>query len=359
MLRGLASQLRGTFTTTPEALDSASDIRNRPAAVVRPQDVEDVITVVRFCREHGIPVAARDQGQSQVAEGIALELSGLAAVHELEEDRVTVGAGILWSAVLDHTLPHRRTPPVLTDHLGLSVGGTLSTGGVGGSTFRYGLQIDNTYEVQVVTGEGELLTCSRWRNRDLFGAVLGGLGQSGLIVRATVRLVPAPSHVRVYTLPYANLADQLSDHLAVANNRGADHITGLALPGAGSQCNYHLQMVSYVTVERPADDRVLSGLNFQPGRDAAVDSTYRDWLLRTGSQPDKLAVRRRDVVVPASETQAFATEVMAEVSPAEVDHRFPVVLYALDRRKLTLPLFRVPDQEDTCFLLRIPQLSNS
>ncbi|WP_308169971.1 FAD-binding protein [Acrocarpospora catenulata] len=334
--------------------------------MVRPQDVEDVVTVVKFCRRHGIPVAPRGQGhslagQSQVAGGIVLETSGLAAVHALEEDRVTVDAGILWSAVVDHTLPHRLTPPVLTDFLDLSVGGTLSMGGIGGSTFRYGLQIDNTYELQVVTGEGELLTCSRWRDSDLFEAVLGGLGQCGIIVRATVRLIPAPSHVRVYNLPYATVADQLSDHLTVVDDGRTDYVIGLALPGAGSEWNHLLQLVSYVSAERPADDRVLSGLKFQSGLESSVDSTYRDWLMRMGPQLDELKTDGRyrlchvwsDVFVPASEIQAFAADALAEVSPSEVDHYFPVVQYAVDRRKLDLPLFRVPDQENKCFLFGI------
>ena len=45
-------------------------------------------------------------------------------------------------------------------------------------------------ELLVVTGEGKLETCSPNRNATLFNAVLGGLGQFGIIVRATVKLVP-------------------------------------------------------------------------------------------------------------------------------------------------------------------------
>ena len=58
------------------------------------------------------------------------------------------------------TLPRGLTPPVLTDYLNLSVGGTLAVGGVGATTPRYGLQSDNVLEIDVVTGRGEVLTCS-------------------------------------------------------------------------------------------------------------------------------------------------------------------------------------------------------
>jgi len=65
---------------------------------------------------------------------------------------------------------------------------------------------DNVLELQVVTGSGSLETCSREQNRDLFEAVLAGLGQCGIIVRATVRLVPSAQNARVFLLFYRNLA---------------------------------------------------------------------------------------------------------------------------------------------------------
>ncbi|GAA2879341.1 hypothetical protein GCM10010517_41600 [Streptosporangium fragile] len=292
-----------------------------------------------------------------------LETGGLSAVHSLEKDRVTVGAGILWDEVVDRTLPHGLTPPVLTDFLGISVGGTLSMGGIGGSAFRHGLQIDNTLEVQVVTGAGELVTCSRSIRKDLFEAVLGGLGQCGIIVRATVRLVPSPTHVRVYELSYDRVADQLSNHMIAVDDGRADYVLGLALPGdGGSRWNHRLQLVSFVTPSaRPDDDHVLAGLDTAPGSVSVVEIPYRDWAMRMGPQMAEIeekGLRERshawsDIFVPASEIRGFAAEALAEVSPGEVDHYFPVLFYALDRRRLGLPLFRVPEQENRCFLFGI------
>jgi len=48
-----------------------------------------------------------------------------------------------------------------------------------------------------VTGKGELVTCSEDRNSELFHAVLGGLGQFGIITRARIALEPAPHRVCV------------------------------------------------------------------------------------------------------------------------------------------------------------------
>lgn len=45
------------------------------------------------------------------------------------------------------------------------------------------------------TGEGNLVTCSAEKNSELFYAVLGGLGQFGIITRARIALAPAPKRV--------------------------------------------------------------------------------------------------------------------------------------------------------------------
>lgn len=57
-------------------------------------------------------------------------------------------------------------------------------------TYRYAYVMCTT-----VTGKGELLTCSEERNSELFHAVLGGLGQFGVITRARIALEPAPHRV--------------------------------------------------------------------------------------------------------------------------------------------------------------------
>lgn len=47
-----------------------------------------------------------------------------------------------------------------------------------------------------LTGKGEVVACSEKQNSDLFHAVLGGLGQFGIITRARIALEPAPKMVR-------------------------------------------------------------------------------------------------------------------------------------------------------------------
>jgi len=86
------------------------------------------------------------------------------------------------------------------------------------------------HELDVVTGTGEMVTCSRDMNSDLFFAALGGLGQFGVITRARIRLEPAPKRVRWVRLAYSDVATFTKDQELLISNRtgliGFDYVEG-------------------------------------------------------------------------------------------------------------------------------------
>jgi FAD/FMN-containing dehydrogenase len=83
---------------------------------------------------------------------------------------------------------------------------------------RLGAQVDHVLELDVITGAGQLVTCSRERNEELFRMALAGLGQCGIIVRARLRLIPAPEHVEMCALTYDDLTAFLSDQRRLASS---------------------------------------------------------------------------------------------------------------------------------------------
>jgi cytokinin dehydrogenase len=100
---------------------------------------------------------------------------------------------------------------VLTNNLGVSVGGTLSVAGLGIASFREGCQGDQVLELEVVTGAGDRVLCGPDREKELFDAVRSGLGLSGVIVRAVLRLVAAKPMVRTHYLLYDDLPSLMKD----------------------------------------------------------------------------------------------------------------------------------------------------
>ena len=65
---------------------------------------------------------------------------------------VDAGGEQTWINVLNATLKHGLMPRVFTDYLLLTVGGTLANAGISGAAFKYGPQISNVYELDVITG---------------------------------------------------------------------------------------------------------------------------------------------------------------------------------------------------------------
>lgn len=71
------------------------------------------------------------------------------------------------------------------------------------------------------------MTCSEKNNSELFFAVLGGLGQFGVITRARISLGPAPEQVRWFRLIYSDFTMFMRDQeLLISMDNGFDYIEG-------------------------------------------------------------------------------------------------------------------------------------
>ncbi|KAF0915966.1 hypothetical protein E2562_000601 [Oryza meyeriana var. granulata] len=220
----------------PEATARASadfgnlSVSARPAAAVlypsRPADIAALLRV-SCARPVPFPVSARGcghsiRGQASAPDGVVVDMASLGRhgaraggarlAVSVEGRYIDAGGEQLWVDVLRASLAHGLTPVSWTDYLHLTVGGTLSNAGISGQAFRHGPQISNVQELDVITGVGEMVTCSKEKVPDLFDAVLGGLGQFGIITRARIPLAPAPARARwvrfVYTSAAALTADQ-------------------------------------------------------------------------------------------------------------------------------------------------------
>ncbi|MCX4762893.1 FAD-binding protein [Streptomyces sp. NBC_01275] len=358
-------RLDGTLVVDAPSLAAAADdyghiVHHRPLAVLRPGSVADVVAMIRFCNDHCLPVAPRGQGhapfgQAQVEDGLVIETATLAGIGALGPDSTTVivGAGAKWSDVARATLAHGLTPPVFTDYLELSVGGTLSVGGLGGQAHRHGAQVDNVTALRVVTGAGELVRCSPSRRSDLFHAVLAGLGQCAVIVEATLRLVPAPETVRQYLLTYDDLETYLEDQRTLVEDRRFDYVEGQVFANAqGAFRTYVLEAAAYGPPVGPApDDTVLlRGLRHLADGVQVVDLPYWEFLDRLA--PVIAALKEAGVwtyahpwlnlVLPGESAADLSAQVLDDLTPADLGPGV-ILLYPLWSDRSAVPMFRTPD----------------
>ena len=330
------------------AVDCGRFATERPAAVLRPGSVRDLSRIVRFARRHELRVAVRGrahsiQGETLVEGGIVVDMSTLRRVPLAKHETALVDAGCSWSDVLDATLPLGLTPPVLPDYAGLSVGGTLSIGGISPTTFRYGAQVDNVVGLQVVTGEGDVVWCSKARRRDLFEAVLAGQGQCAIMARAEVRLVPAPSTVRVFQLRYADVATALGDAQRLTDDGRFDGVQMFVAPAAGAPVVVLLGTAYFTGPPEPDDARLLDGLRHQTGGVQVADLTYRRYCDRVQAPFPPLPHPALSLILPGGSAAAFVERAVERMTAADLGAFDVIQLFDWRRSAFTRPLFRVPD----------------
>jgi cytokinin dehydrogenase len=358
----------GIFSTKAEDGEKASDDfghgqQRFPSAVLWPRSPEDLIRVVQLARQNGLPIVARGQGhstggQALVESGIVVQMSSLNALCALHSDRVEVEAGMLWSSLVQTTLAHGLTPPVLPDYLHLSIGGVLSVGGIGGTSYRYGAIVDQVQELQVVTGRGQLETCSPTQQPALFEHVLAGLGQCGIIVKATLRLVPAHTHVRVFHLAYPDLAALLQDERWLLCEERFDFLVGQILPTGIGTWSYLLEAVSFFTPPTPAPQkRLLQGLTSLSAQEEEM--SYLAFSQRVCEYAQTLLIKGvwtyphpwLSVFVPSSKVEGYLGEVLANVSPTDFQG-MPILVSRLWRKHFHAPFLSTP-LEETFFLVSL------
>lgn len=357
----------GQLLTDDASLTAAADdfghaIHRRPMAVLKPGSIDDVVRLIDFTSRHGIQVAARGQGhstlgQAQVAAGVVIDMSTLATVHEINPGDALVDAGLRWSDLTRQTLPLGLAPAVLNDYIDLSIGGTLSVGGVGAQTFRQGPQVDNVLELTVVTGRGQLVTCSSTHRRQLFDAVRAGLGQFGVIVQARLRLVPALPSTRYYKAIYDDLSVFLSDLLLLIHDGRFDTVQGFVNALEGGGWNYSLEATkNFALGHEPNDAALLAGLHFLPGQESSEDIPYFDYLNRlapTVAFLQQIGVWGFphpwvDLFIPTSQAAGFISGTLAALDPVDLGQG-PVIVYPYLGDRFDAPNLRVPAGE-TFFL---------
>jgi len=208
---------RGTGMLDDHSYDFGRAKKQEPKTVICPTSIDAIKEALRG-PEADIAIRGRAHctgGQSLTAGGTVIDMKRYSKIGEITEREgighiVEVQAGASWKDVFNYCLGRGLIPPVYADWLDLTVGGTVSTGGVGQCSFKKGLQADNVIALEVVTGMGEVLYCDGDENQFLFNLVRGGLGQYGVISRAWVKLETAPKMVAVHKLLYTDLHQYLA-----------------------------------------------------------------------------------------------------------------------------------------------------
>jgi decaprenylphospho-beta-D-ribofuranose 2-oxidase len=188
-----ATLLTPELSVVPAVVTGWGGGHGAPLSIVRP----DAVEALRAALELGSAGAiARGMGRSygdaaQLSGGLAID-TALLKRFELSSARgtVTAQAGVTLAELLDALLPAGWTVPVVPGTQHVSVGGAIASdihGKNHGTAGTFGSHVE---ALSLLTADGELSELTPGSPEGLFEATLGGMGLTGVIVEARIRLRP-------------------------------------------------------------------------------------------------------------------------------------------------------------------------
>ncbi|MEN1727893.1 MAG: FAD-binding oxidoreductase [Pseudomonadota bacterium] len=188
-----------------------------PSQIAFPESVDDVVDLVQQARRNGtglVPSGGRTglSGGAVAANGeIVVSMDKMRNLIELDrfEPSAQVQAGMSVGALQTLAEEQGLYYPVDWAAAGSSqVGGSIATNAGGIRVLRYGMTRDWVRGLKVVTGTGEVLALNRGliKNNtglDLRHLMIGSEGTLGIIVEATMGLLPQPVERSVLLLGFA------------------------------------------------------------------------------------------------------------------------------------------------------------
>ena len=162
--------------------------------MIRPRDE----TAVRAALSAG-PVIARGNGRSYGDSAVqangTLDMRGLNRMlaFDPQTGTVEVEAGVMLGDVIRAFLPRGWFPAVTPGTKLVTIGGAIASDVHGKNHRRDGSFGRHVDWIDVMDAEGEVHRCSPRDNTDLFRWTIGGMGLTGVILRAGIRLRPVTS----------------------------------------------------------------------------------------------------------------------------------------------------------------------
>jgi Fe-S oxidoreductase/FAD/FMN-containing dehydrogenase len=165
----------------------------KPAAVVQPESLDELVTLAKLAASHRVPLTPRAKASSgyggvlPVKQGLVVDFFRLNRVLKIDPQALTatVEAGIVWekidAALSKQGLGLRLYP---SSYPGSTVGGWFAQGGAGFGSYEAGWFRDNVVSTQVVTADGNV---REYRGADL-DLIADAEGTTGLIYSVTFRV---------------------------------------------------------------------------------------------------------------------------------------------------------------------------
>jgi glycolate oxidase len=192
----------------------------KPLAVLRPESVEQAVTIMRWADATRTVVVPRGAGTGLSGGATALDgcvvvsmerMTGIRDADPLNQT-VVVEAGVVTADISRAVVQHGLFYPPDPGSFEIStIGGNLATNAGGMRCVKYGVTRGSVLGLEVVLADGRVLrtggrTIKNVAGLDLTQLFIGSEGTLGLITSATLRLRPIPVRTATAVASFADLA---------------------------------------------------------------------------------------------------------------------------------------------------------
>ena len=207
------------------SFDASNNQQNKalPDAVVFVENIEQVLKVVKIANEQMTPIICRGAGTNTVGAciptlgGIVLNFSKMNKILEINSENMTarvqpgVVVGDLQKAVEKQGLFYPPDPSNLKIS---TIGGSIAQNSAGARCFKYGATKDYIIDMLVVMANGELIrtgsnTIKNATGYNLGSIFIGSEGTLGIVVEATIKLIPKPEETQVIMAYFDTVEDSI------------------------------------------------------------------------------------------------------------------------------------------------------
>ena len=208
----LSLKSNNVLTTLEERYCYSIDASNSKIAVKVPdlvvfvENTKQVQELLKYASLHNIPIVPRGAGTNMVGAcacthgGIVINFSKMNKILKIDSTNMTavvqpgVILGDLKEAVEKFNLFY---PPDPSNYKVSTIGGSIAQSSGGAKSFKYGTTKDYVLSLKVVTADGNLIELGSETAKDASGyhlsqLIVGSEGTLGIIIEATLKLIPKP-----------------------------------------------------------------------------------------------------------------------------------------------------------------------
>ncbi|GAC1440901.1 MAG: FAD-binding oxidoreductase [Mycobacteriales bacterium] len=157
-----------------------------------------------------------------------LDVSGFSGVLTVDTEARTadVLAMTTYEDLVDALLPYGLMPMVVPQLRTITLGGAVTGLGIESSSFRNGTPHETVLEMDVLTGDGRVVTASRTENPDLFHGFPNSYGTLGYALRLRIELEPVSPYVSLTHVRCESTSEAAEVMSRVCTGREADFVDG-------------------------------------------------------------------------------------------------------------------------------------